>query len=260
MGKTHQTIKGLTSGTGAGLVCGLLGAGGGALLVPLLRDWMGLESKKAMATSVFCVAPLCAVSAVMYALRGKLPWPEAWPYAAGGLAGGFIAGFLFKKTAPDWLRRGFGVLLLLGSFRTFINWETGLRWDGMLPSAAAGAGTGILSGFGLGGGVILLIWMTAVGGLDQHAAQGSNLLYFPLCAAGSMPGHIKNKQIVWREGLVVLCSGLPTAILGAFLANRIDAHPLRIGFGILTAIIGLREVTFGKIGKNRLLSLITFGR
>jgi hypothetical protein len=246
MEKAHQTIKGIASGAGAGLICGLLGAGGGALLVPLLRDWMGLESKKAMATSVFCVAPLCSVATVIYALQGKLVWADAWPYAAGGLLGGFCAGFLFAKTAPGWLRRAFGLLLLLGAVKTFFNWETGFQWDGILPSATAGAGTGVLSGFGLGGGILLMIWMTAFGGLDQHTAQGSNLLYFPICAIGSMPGHIKNKQIAWKEGSSVLYSGLPAALLGGYLATLIDAQPLRIGFGILTALIGLREVFFVK--------------
>lgn len=209
-----------------------------------------MDAKKAMATSVFCVAPLCSAATLIYALTGKLPWADAWPYAAGGLAGGLIAGFLFKRAAPGWLRRAFGFLLLLGAARTFFTWETGLQWGGIWPSASAGAATGVLSGFGLGGGILLMIWMTAFGGLDQHAAQGSNLLYFPICAAGSMPGHIKNKQIAWRDGLTVLCSGLPAALLGAWLATRIDAQPLRFGFGLLTALIGLREAFFRKTGRS----------
>jgi hypothetical protein len=237
-------IKPLCAGAGAGLLSGLLGAGGGALLVPLMRDWVGLGAKKSMATSVFCVMPLCAVSAAVYAYRGKLPWGEAWPYALGGLIGGFAAGFLFKKTAPGWLRRSFGILLLLGAFKTFFDLETHVQWNSAWLSGSAGAGTGVLSGFGLGGGVLLMIWMTALGGLEQHAAQGSNLLYFPVCAAGSMPGHIKNKQIAFREGFTVIMAGLPFALFGALLATRIDAKPLKIGFAVLTALIGLRELFF----------------
>jgi hypothetical protein len=224
-----------------------LGAGGGTLLVPLFRDWMGLDAKKAMATSVFCIAPISAVSALMYALRGKLPWADAWPYALGGLLGGILAGFLFGKASPGWLRRAFGGLLLLGAARTFFQWETSFVFDGLWPSLSAGAGTGILSGFGLGGGILLMIWMTAFGGLDQHAAQGCNLLYFPPCAAGSMAGHIKNKQISWREGFHVVGAGVPAALVGAFIATRVDAAPLRYGFTILTAFIGFRELFPRKI-------------
>ena len=42
----------------------------------------------------------------------------------------------------------------------------------------AGAVTGVLSGFGVGGGTLLLVYMTVFAGLDQHLAQGINLLYF----------------------------------------------------------------------------------
>ncbi|MDR0324523.1 MAG: sulfite exporter TauE/SafE family protein [Oscillospiraceae bacterium] len=248
MGKNQadhsKTVKSACAGAGAGLLCGLLGAGGGTLLVPLLRDWIGLDAKKAMATSVFCIAPLCAVSAAVYALGGHTPWDAAWPYMLGGLIGGLVAGFLFQKAAPVWLRRGFGVLLLLSAARSFINWQTDIVLDSAFPSAAAGAGTGVLSGFGLGGGTLLLIWMTAFGGLEQHAAQACNLLYFPPCALGSMAGHIKNKQIAWREGLSALCAGFIAALLGAFCATRLDAMPLRTGFAVLTAVIGFREVFF----------------
>ena len=240
----QAAVKSVCAGTGAGLLCGLLGAGGGALLVPLLRDWVKLDAKKAMATSVFCIAPLCAVSAAVYAANGRLIWPAAWPYALGGLAGGFLAGFLFAKAAPGWLRRGFGLLLLLGAARQFFRWETGGVLDGFWAPVTAGALTGVLSGFGLGGGILLMIWMTAFGGLEQHAAQGVNLLYFPLCAAGSMPGHIKNKQVAWREAFCAIGAGLPAALLGAFLATRLDSAPLRAGFGVLTALIGFREVFF----------------
>jgi hypothetical protein len=242
----RQAAKCLSAGTVSGLICGLLGAGGGVLLVPLLRDWIGLDEKKAMATSVFCIAPLCAVGAGMYALRGKLPWAAAWPYALGGLLGGLLAGFLFKKTAPEWLRRAFGALLLLGAARMFFDWKTPFVLEGFFPSVSAGASTGVLSGFGLGGGTLLMIWMTAFGGLPQHAAQGCNLIYFPPCALGSMAGHIKNRQIAWREGLFAVGAGVPFALLGALYATKINAAPLRLGFGVLTALIGLRELFMRK--------------
>ena len=43
-------------------------------------------------------------------------------------------------------------------------------------SALAGLVTGVLSGFGIGGGTLLLIYMTAFAGVPQNVAQGGNLL------------------------------------------------------------------------------------
>ena len=47
-------------------------------------------------------------------------------------------------------------------------------------SLLAGAVTGVLSGFGIGGGTLLLIYMTAFAGVPQNLAQGVNLLYLSL--------------------------------------------------------------------------------
>ncbi len=109
--------------TGAlgGLVNGLLGAGGGTVIVPLFLRWVGLEEKKALATTVFTILPLCLLSAGVYAWGGELDFGAAWPYLAGGAVGGFIAGKLFGKTPASWLRRGFGALLAFGGLRMLLS-------------------------------------------------------------------------------------------------------------------------------------------
>lgn len=42
--------------------------------------------------------------------------------------------------------------------------------------------TGIISGFGIGGGSLLILYLTAVAGVNQYTAGGVNLLYFIGCA------------------------------------------------------------------------------
>ncbi|MFR2156640.1 MAG: hypothetical protein ACLS43_05710 [Evtepia gabavorous] len=49
---------------------------------------------------------------------------------------------------------------------------------GWLIALLAGTITGILSAFGIGGGSLLLIYLTSFAAIDQHQAQGINLLYF----------------------------------------------------------------------------------
>ena len=61
-----------------------------------------------------------------------------------------------------------------------------------MAAFVSGLLTGILSGFGIGGGTLLLIYMTTFAGLDQHTAQGINLLYFIPTAITALPSHIKN--------------------------------------------------------------------
>ena len=79
---------------------------------------------------------------------------------------------------------------------------------GWLLPLLAGTATGILSGFGVGGGTLLLIYMTTFAGVPQNLAQGVNLLYFLPTAATALPAHIKNGYIdgktVWPAALAGL--------------------------------------------------------
>lgn len=108
------------AGGAAGLVNGFFGGGGGMILVPLLAGKCGLGQRKAFATSVAVIAPLCALSAGIYWLRGDLDVMLSLPYLAGGLAGGLIGGKLFKKLSMKWLRRVFALLILYGGVRSLL--------------------------------------------------------------------------------------------------------------------------------------------
>ena len=103
----------------AGLANGFFGGGGGSVLVPLLSRLCGLEQRRAFATWVAVILPLCALSVAIYFFRGRLELLTALPYLSGGLAGGWLGGKLFKGVRVLWLRRLFGLLLLYGGVRCF---------------------------------------------------------------------------------------------------------------------------------------------
>ena len=102
----------------AGIANGFFGGGGGMVLVPFLTRRCGLDQRRAFATSVAIILPLCALSSVIYLFRGGLDLAVALPYLAGGLAGGFLGGRLFQKLNMDWLRRAFALLILYGGFKS----------------------------------------------------------------------------------------------------------------------------------------------
>ena len=102
----------------AGIANGFFGGGGGMVLVPLLTARCGLDQRRAFATSVAIILPLCVISSVIYLFRGGLDLAVALPYLAGGLAGGFLGGRLFQKLNMDWLRRAFALLILYGGFKS----------------------------------------------------------------------------------------------------------------------------------------------
>ena len=118
--KHRYTWKSVLAGAAAGLTNGFFGGGGGSVLVPMLTRVCGLDQRRAFATSVAVILPLCALSAAVYLLRGGLDLSAALPYLIGGTVGGWAGGRLFKGVRLPWLKRGFGALLIWGGLRCLL--------------------------------------------------------------------------------------------------------------------------------------------
>ena len=114
-----------------------------------------------------------------------------------------------------------------------------IQW---LTAAAAGCVTGILSGFGVGGGSLLLIYMTAFAGVPQTQAQGINLLYFLPAAGTALPAHVKNGFIQKDALLPAVTAGLAGTALAAWAATALDVELLRKCFGVFLLLVGTREL------------------
>ena len=109
--------KNQISGAAGGLLSGLFGGGGGMALLPLLVKWRKLEDRKAFATCVAVIFPLCCVSAAVYLWRVRPELSMLWPYLAGGVAGGVLGGLSFEKETVRDLKVSFGLFLLYGGVR-----------------------------------------------------------------------------------------------------------------------------------------------
>lgn len=118
--------------------------------------------------------------------------------------------------------------------------------DWLLP-LAVGVATGVLSGFGVGGGTLLLVYMTVFAGLDQHLAQGINLLYFLPAGLMALPAHLKNGYVEKPALLPAIGAGLACAAIAAWVAMALDVSLLRKCFGGFLTVVGLMEL----LGKKR---------
>ena len=107
---------------------------------------------------------------------------------------------------------------------------------------AAGAACGVLSGFGIGGGSLLMVWMTAVLQMEQRTAQAINLLFLLPTAAASLIFHVKSGQVAWKATVPAALAGLATAALSAWVATMIDAALLRKFFGVFLLFVGVSEI------------------
>ena len=110
-------------------------------------------------------------------------------------------------------------------------------------AAVVGLITGVLTGAGIGGGTLLVLYLTGVLGVEQGLAQGINLLYFLVSAPAALVGHIRNKLINIRPALVAAAFGSIVALLAAlFVCKNVEETLLRKGFAVLFIVVGIKEL------------------
>ena len=115
--KLKKNVPLSLTGAAAGAVNGLLGAGGGMVLVPLLTTIPTLEDREVFPASVAIILPICMISLFLSPTGSDDAWNYAWPYLIGSAIGGILAGFLGKRIPTKWLHRALGVLILWGGIR-----------------------------------------------------------------------------------------------------------------------------------------------
>lgn len=116
----------------------------------------------------------------------------------------------------------------------------------MIWSYIAAFFTGIFASLGLGGGMILIIYLTIFAGMSQLEAQGVNLIFFIPIALLSVIMHTKNKLILWIKVIPSIITGIIFAVAGVFLAEYIGSPVLRKIFAIFIICVGIKELLYKK--------------
>lgn len=114
-----------------------------------------------------------------------------------------------------------------------------------LPIAITiGVALGFLAGLGVGGGSLLLLWLTLVAGVSGSDARWINLVFF-LTAAGAVSIFRWKKGVLQiRKLLPAIISGCIAAAIFAWLRRYLDPQLLQKGFGILLLFTGVRELLY----------------
>ncbi len=102
--------------------------------------------------------------------------------------------------------------------------------------------TGLIASMGLGGGFVLVIWLSVFTQAEQRAVQGVNLLFFLPIALISLIIHIKGGLIDKALLKKYLLGGIIGAVIGAFAANLIASELLRKLFALFLLAFGVREL------------------
>jgi uncharacterized membrane protein YfcA len=112
----------------------------------------------------------------------------------------------------------------------------------ILLAVVVGAVTGVLSGMGIGGGTLLVIYLVNIAHVPQLEAQGINLVYFLPVAALSLISHIKNKLVVRRAFVFSGLAGVIFTVAGSLVATSLNTGVLRKLFGLLLIAAGMSQI------------------
>ncbi len=221
-----------------GVSLGLLGGGGSILTVPILTYAIGMETKAAIAASLFVVGVTSATGAIAHARAGRIRWRTGLIFGAAGMAGAFAGGrvaayipgavlmFLFAgmmiATAIAMLRKRASII---GSASVARDLPVGKV---LLEGAVVGVVTGIV---GAGGGFLVVPALVLLGGLSMEVAVGTSLVVIAMKSFAGLAGHLGHVDVDWGITLAITAAAVIGSLIGGKLAGRIPGTVLRRGFG-----------------------------
>ena len=113
----------------------------------------------------------------------------------------------------------------------------------------AGLFSGIIGGMGLGGGAVLIIYLSVFKDIEQLKAQGINLLFFIPIALVAVIIYALKKQIKWKLTIPIAIGGILGAAGGFFLTDIIGGNFTAKLFGGFLILLGINEI-FSKQAKG----------
>jgi len=111
-----------------------------------------------------------------------------------------------------------------------------------ISALLAGLFSGILGSMGLGGGAVLVIYLSLFTETKQLTAQGINLIFFIPIAIISVIIYSFKKQIKWKLTLKIAAWGILGSSLGFMLTDFLGGKITAKIFGGLLIFIGIKEI------------------
>lgn len=249
----------LAGGAVAGILAGMFGIGGGAILVPIFFHVFGLlavpedvRMQLALGTSLAIIVPTSIRSYMAHRQRGAVDTYLLKGWIVAVPLGTLVATVIAAKATSAELQLIFAVIALMLAFRMIFNrasWKLGDDLPGNPVKFLVGTGIGILSGLmGIGGGILNNTFMTLYGrSIHQGVATSSGvgvLISLPGLAGYVWGGWGKpglppfsTGYINWLAVALLIPVTLYMAPIGVRLAHVMSKRQLEIGFGIFLIVI-----------------------
>jgi len=273
---TTAALAVLVVSFGVGIVVGLTGMGGGALMTPALI-FLGIPAQAAVANDLVAAAVNKTVGASVHWRHGAPNLRLAGCLIAGSvpfaLAGGFIVQELGGENTEDFLVTAIGIALLFAAASYALRMYLQLRLvtSGnvapteeptvrLVPTFLVGAVGGLLVGItSVGSGSLIMVALLLLyPTLSALKLVGTDLVQaVPLVLAAAI-GHVITSGVDWDVLIPLILGGTPGTFLGARMASWVSQSVIRRGIVIVLSLTGLKMLgvppeAVGIIGAGMLL-------
>lgn len=262
---------------GVGIVVGLTGMGGGALMTPALI-FLGINPAVAVANDLVAASVNKSVGAAVHWRTGSPNIRLAGLLLLGSVPFAFAGGFIVKAVGDsaaqtDFLTTAIGYALLLaaGSYALRIYLQLRLVSSGnilsseephirALPTVLVGAFGGLLVGItSVGSGSLIMVALLLLyPTMSALKLVGTDLVQaVPLVFAAAI-GHVVTEGVEWAVLIPLVLGGSPGTYLGARMTSWVSQSVIRRGIVIVLTLTGLKMLgvppeTIGFLGAGILL-------
>ncbi len=274
---TLSALSVLIVSFGVGIVVGLTGMGGGALMTPALI-FLGVNPTAAVANDLVAASINKSVGASVHWRRGSPNLRLAGLLVVGSVPFAFAGGFIVKSVGTTEVQQDFlltaigGALLFTAStyalrmylqLRHVTSGNTLSEDDPtvrVLPTVLVGAVGGLLVGItSVGSGSLIMVALLLIyPTLSAVRLVGTDLVQaVPLVLAAAV-GHVLTEGITWAVLIPLVLGGTPGTFLGAKMAAWVSQSVIRRGIVIVLTLTGLKMLgvppeVVGMIGAGLLL-------
>jgi uncharacterized protein len=248
-----------------GIIVGLTGMGGGALMTPMLVFFFGADPLTAISSDLVASVVMKPAGALVHLRRGSVNGQLVVLLSIGSVPSAFFGAWFISQQPrgeqlDDLLKVLLGLALLAAALglvvrAAFQMWQNRLPLgEGpamasrarVEPRRGATIALGAIAGFIVGitsvgsGSIIIVVLLLMYPGLRASALVGTDLTQaIPLVASAAL-GHVLFGSFSMAVTLSLLVGAVPGAFLGAQISSRAPGGVIRRALAVLLLASGLR--------------------